>query len=47
MRHVHVLTSGCRKAEEVFHGSIVRGLHIFYEDQLPYSKLRREQEVLS
>jgi len=37
MHHFHVLTSGCRKAEEVFHGSIVKGLHVFYEDQLPYS----------
>jgi hypothetical protein len=33
----HALACGSLKAEEVFHGSKVRGLHVFSENQLSYS----------
>src|SRR5438874_1595822 len=33
----HALACGCLKAEEVFHGGKVRGLHIFGENQLSFS----------
>jgi hypothetical protein len=34
--HNHALTCGCLKAEEVFHGGKVRGLHVFREEKLLY-----------
>jgi hypothetical protein len=35
--HNHTLICGYLKAEEVFHGGKVRGLHVFNENQLSYN----------
>jgi hypothetical protein len=35
--HNHALACGCLKAEEVFHGGKVRGLHVFGDNQLSYN----------
>src|SRR4051794_36062898 len=35
--HNHALACGCLKAEEVFHGGKVWGLHVFGDNQLSYN----------